>query len=81
MMRRRKRPVQHLVLDGVAAHKSPLVRDYVAATQGRVSPHFLPAYLPYFGRAMGISCQLVTARNLGHRHGCLNQPSHSDPCK
>src|SRR6201984_3451362 len=45
MMRRRSRPV-HLVLDGLPAHKTTLVKDYVAPTKGMLTLHFLPGYAP-----------------------------------
>lgn len=45
MMRYRKRPV-HLVVDSLPAHKTRLVRDYVAATGGRLTLHYLPGYAP-----------------------------------
>lgn len=45
MMRHRKKPV-HLVLDGLPAHKKTCVCDYVAATKGRLTLHFLPGYAP-----------------------------------
>ena len=45
MMRRRTRPV-HLVVDGLPAHKTKLVKDYVASTEGRLTLHFLPGYAP-----------------------------------
>src|SRR5271157_4633942 len=45
MMRGRKRPV-HLVVDGLPAHKTLLVKDYVALTNGRLTLHFLPGYAP-----------------------------------
>src|ERR1700744_25589 len=45
MMRRRARPV-HLVLDGLPAHKTALVKAYVASTQGMLTLHFLPGYAP-----------------------------------
>ena len=45
MMKYRRRPV-HLVLDSLPAHKKALVRDYVAATDGRLTLHFLPGYAP-----------------------------------
>ena len=44
-MRRRSKPV-HLVLDGLPAHKTILVKDYVASTKGMLSLHFLPGYAP-----------------------------------
>ena len=44
-MRHRVRPV-HLVVDGLPAHKTRLVKDYVASTEGRLTLHFLPGYAP-----------------------------------
>ena len=45
MMRNRKKPV-HLVVDGLPAHKTKLVKEYVASTKGRLTLHFLPGYAP-----------------------------------
>jgi transposase len=45
LMYRRKKPL-HLVLDGLPAHKTKIVKTYVAATQGRLTLHFLPGYAP-----------------------------------
>ena len=45
MMKYRRRPV-HLVLDSLPAHKKMIVRDYAAATEGRLTMHFLPGYAP-----------------------------------
>lgn len=45
MMRYRKKPV-HLVLDSLPAHKTALVKNYVASTEGRLTLHFLPGYAP-----------------------------------
>jgi transposase len=45
LMRYRVRPV-HLVVDGLPAHKTRLVKDYVASTEGRLTLHFLPGYAP-----------------------------------
>jgi len=45
LMYRRKKPL-HLVLDGLPAHKTKVVKTYVAATQGRLTLHFLPGYAP-----------------------------------
>ena len=45
MMRGRKRPV-HLVVDGLAAHKTTAVKDYIASTKGRLTMHVLPGYAP-----------------------------------
>ena len=45
MMRHRSKPV-HLVVDGLPAHKTALVKDYVASTKGMLTLHFLPGYAP-----------------------------------
>lgn len=45
MLRYRRRPI-HLVLDSSPAHKTALVRKFVAATEGRLTLHFLPGYAP-----------------------------------
>lgn len=45
MICHRAKPV-HLVVDGPPAHKTKLVKDYVASTKGRLSLHFLPGYAP-----------------------------------
>jgi transposase len=45
LMFKRKKPV-HLILDGLAAHKSACVKDYVAGTAGRLTLHLLPGYAP-----------------------------------
>ena len=45
MMKHRRRAV-HLVIDGLPAHKKANVRDYVAATDGKLTLHFLPGYAP-----------------------------------
>ena len=44
-MRDQRRPV-HLVVDGLPAHKTAVVKQYVAATQGRLTLHVLPGYAP-----------------------------------
>ncbi len=41
MMRRRSKPV-HLVVDGLPAHKTALVKAYVASTKGMLTLHFAP---------------------------------------
>ncbi|AAW74740.1 putative transposase [Xanthomonas oryzae pv. oryzae KACC 10331] len=41
MMKGRRRPI-HLVLDGLPAHKTRGVRDYVDSLKGRLTLHFLP---------------------------------------
>ena len=45
LMHRRKKPV-HLIVDGLPAHKHTAVKEYVAATEGRLTLHFLPGYAP-----------------------------------
>ena len=45
MMRGRRRPI-HLVLDGLPAHKTRDVRDYVDSLKGKLTLHFLPGYAP-----------------------------------
>jgi transposase len=45
LMRRRRKPV-HLVLDGLPAHKKAVVKQYVAASAGKLTLHFLPGYAP-----------------------------------
>jgi len=45
LMRHRQKPV-HLVVDGLPAHKTKLVKDYVQSTDGRLTLHFLPGYAP-----------------------------------
>ena len=45
MMRHRRKAV-HLVVDGLPAHKTKLVKEYVASTDGRLTLHFLPGYAP-----------------------------------
>ena len=45
MMRHRSKPV-HLVVDGLPAHKTALVKNYVASTDGMLTLHFLPGYAP-----------------------------------
>lgn len=45
MMRHRTKPV-HLVVDGLPAHRTALVKAYVASTQSRLTLHFLPGYAP-----------------------------------
>jgi len=45
MMRHRSKPVP-LVVDGLPAHKTKLVKDYVQSTKGRLTLRFLPGYAP-----------------------------------
>jgi transposase len=45
MMRHRAKPV-HLVVDGLPAHKTKAVKDYIQSSKGRLTLHFLPGYAP-----------------------------------
>ena len=45
MMRGRRKPV-HLIVDGLPAHKTKAVRDYVDELEGKLTLHFLPGYAP-----------------------------------
>ena len=45
MMRGRRKPL-HLVLDGLAAHKTKVVKEYVAQLNGKLTLHYLPGYAP-----------------------------------
>lgn len=45
LMRHRKKPL-HWVLDGLPAHKTATVKDYVSSTNGKLTLHFLPGYAP-----------------------------------
>ncbi len=36
----------HLVVDGLPAHKTKRVKDYVASTKGKLTLHILPGYAP-----------------------------------
>ena len=45
MMKYRKKGI-HLVLDSLPAHKKANVREYIAATGGKLTLHFLPGYAP-----------------------------------
>ena len=44
-MRHRTKPV-HLVVDGLPAHKTALVKAYVETTNGMLTLHVLPGYAP-----------------------------------
>ena len=45
MMRGRRRPL-HLILDGLPAHKTKAVTQYVAGRNGTLTLHYLPGYAP-----------------------------------
>jgi len=45
MMRGRRKPV-HLIVDGLPAHKTKRVKDYIAGLEGRLTLHVLPGYAP-----------------------------------
>ncbi|MGH1482987.1 MAG: IS630 family transposase [Geminicoccales bacterium] len=45
MIKNRRKPM-HLVVDGLPAHKTKRVKDYVASTNSKLKLHFLPSYAP-----------------------------------
>jgi transposase len=45
MMRGRRKPL-HLILDGLPAHKTKAVKQYVAGLHDKLTLHFLPGYAP-----------------------------------
>lgn len=45
LMRGRRRPL-HLILDGLPAHKTKAVTEYVAGLNGKLRVHYLPGYAP-----------------------------------
>lgn len=45
MMRGRRRPL-HVILDGLPAHKTMAVTQYVAGLNGKLTLHYLPGYAP-----------------------------------
>ena len=45
LMRGRRRPL-HLILDGLPAHKTKAVTEYVARLNGKLMVHYLPGYAP-----------------------------------
>ena len=45
MLRGRRTPL-HLILDGLSAHKSLAVKEYVAGLDGKLTLHYLPGYAP-----------------------------------
>jgi transposase len=45
LMRGRRRPL-HLILDGLPAHKTTAVTQYVAGLNGKLPVHYLPGYAP-----------------------------------
>ena len=53
MTRHRSKPV-HLVVDGLPAHKTKLVKRYVESTKGRLTLHFLPGYAPELNPDEGV---------------------------
>ncbi len=36
----------HLVVDGLPAHKTARVKEYIASTNGMLTLHYLPGYAP-----------------------------------
>ena len=45
MMGGRRKPL-HLIVDGLPAHRTRLVRDYVNILEGKLTLLFLPGYAP-----------------------------------
>ena len=45
MLRGRRKP-RHLILDGLPAHKTKAVTQYVATLDGKLTLHYLPGYAP-----------------------------------
>ncbi len=45
MLRGRRKPL-HLILDGLPAHKTKVVTQYMAALDGKLTLHYLPGYAP-----------------------------------
>ena len=45
MMRGRRRPL-HVILDGLPAHKTKAVTEYVVGLNGKLTLHYLPGYAP-----------------------------------
>jgi len=45
LLRGRRRPL-HLILDGLPAHKTTAVTQYVAGLTGKLTVHYLPGYAP-----------------------------------
>jgi len=45
MMRGRRKPL-HLILDGLPAHKTKAVTQYVVGLHGTLTLHYLPGYAP-----------------------------------
>ena len=45
LMKGRRKPV-HLVVDGLPAHKTAAVREYIESTNGKLNMHVLPGYAP-----------------------------------
>jgi transposase len=58
MMRNRSKPV-HLVVDGLPAHKTALVKAYVASTDGRLPLHFLPGYAPDLTQSLTVHFRIL----------------------
>jgi transposase len=45
MMHGRRKPL-HLIVDGLPAHKTKVVKQYVEGLQGKLTLHYLPGYAP-----------------------------------
>src|ERR1700760_4998479 len=64
MMNHRTKPV-HLVVDGLPAHKTKLVKDYVASSNGLLTLHFLPGYAPELNPDELVWSHMWTSGNRG----------------
>lgn len=75
LLRGRRRPL-HLVLDSLPAHKTKLVGEYVASTDGKLTLHFLPGYAPDLNPD-----ELVWshAKRTGNARRPLQQGEHLEP--
>ncbi len=44
-MKHRKKPLE-LIVDGLPAHKGPVVREYIQSLDGKLTLNYLPGYAP-----------------------------------
>ena len=45
LMKHRKKPLE-LIVDGLPAHKGPVVREYIQSIEGKLTLNYLPGYAP-----------------------------------
>ena len=74
MMRGRRRPL-HLILDGLPAHKTKAVTQYVAGLNGTLTLHYLPGYAPCH---VPHRCVQIEADTPAEQQGVL-QRLHQEP--